>query len=321
VSLPLVTVITFLAGAFVLAGVASLAADLVFRDRSRAAQRLDEEFLQRQRGRARKSPLFKDLNKRIQANIEGRAEAPPEPGWFQALVEQSGLEITPRRLLIIAGVVGAVLGVLAGVLTRSPVAGLLATAGGALLPVLYVRQRRNRRLDKLLGQLPDALDLMARTIRAGQTMSQALQAIADEFDPPIGTEFALCYEQQNLGLPPEMAFQDLARRTGLLELKIFILALLVQRQTGGNLAELLEKLATVVRERFRVRGKIRVLTAEGRVQAVVLLAMPPVIFLLMWCVNREYTQIILQHPNHLVGVGCSMAVGAWWIRRIVNFDF
>ena len=105
---------------------------------------------------------------------------------------------------------------------------------------------------------------MGRVVRAGQTISQALQAVADEFPPPIAAEFAYCYEQQNLGLSPESALRDLARRTGLLEIKIFVLALLVQQQTGGNLAELLDKLSGIIRERFRIRGQIKTLTAEGR---------------------------------------------------------
>ena len=128
---------------------------------------------------------------------------------------------------------------------------------------------------------------MARVIRAGQTMSQALLAVADEFPPPIAGEFSYCYEQQNLGLSPETAFRDLARRTGLLEIKIFVLALLVQQQTGGNLAELLDKLSAIIRERYRIRGQIKTLTAEGRMQAMVLLALPPGMFLLMLVMNRD----------------------------------
>src|SRR5215831_5114775 len=118
-------------------------------------------------------------------------------------------------------------------------------------------------------------------------MSQALQAVADEFDTPISTEFAYCYEQQNLGLPPEDAMRDLARRTGLLEIKIFVLALLVQQQTGGNLAELLDKLAAVIRQRTRVRSKISTLTAEGRVQALILLALPPLLLAAVLILNRQ----------------------------------
>ena len=122
------------------------------------------------------------------------------------------------------------------------------------MPLLYVQLKRKRAAGEAPAQLPDAFDLMGRVIRAGQTMSQALQAVADEFPQPIAGEFAYCYEQQNLGLPPEVALRDLARRTGLLEIKIFVLALLVQQQTGGNLAELLDKLSTIIRERFRIRG-------------------------------------------------------------------
>jgi tight adherence protein B len=161
---------------------------------------------------------------------------------------------------------------------------------------------------------------MARVIRAGQTMSQALQAVADEFDQPIGGEFGFCYEQQNLGLSPELALRDLARRTGLLEMKIFVLALLIQQQTGGNLTEMLDKLAGVVRERFRMRGKIRALTAEGRMQAVVLLVLPFALLFIMMMMNDVYARAVVQYPNMILAILVSEAIGAVWIRKIVNFD-
>jgi tight adherence protein B len=186
---------------------------------------------------------------------------------------------------------------------------------------VYVRVKQKARLDKLQAQLPDAFDLMARVIRAGQTMSQALQAVADEFEQPIAGEFVYCYEQQNMGLSPELALRDLARRTGLLEVKIFVLAVLVQQQTGGNLAEMLERLAAIVRDRFRMRAKIQALTAEGRMQAVVLLAMVPALFLLLLILNRSYAQVLLDRPELLIATGVAEAVGAIWIRKIVNFDF
>jgi tight adherence protein B len=162
---------------------------------------------------------------------------------------------------------------------------------------------------------------MARVIRAGQTMAQGLQAVADEFDAPIAAEFAYCYEQQNLGLPPETALRDLARRTGLLEIKIFVLAVVVQQQSGGNLADLLDKLAAIVRERFRIRSKIKALTAEGRLQAAVLLILPPALFLIILVLNRDFGQVLLDRPNLLLGMLVSEALGALWIRKIVNFDF
>src|SRR5262249_54689744 len=111
------------------------------------------------------------------------------------------------------------------------------------------------------------------------------------------------------------------RRTGLVEIKIFVLALLVQQQTGGNLAELLDKLSAVIRERFRLQGKISTLTAEGRMQATVLLCMPPALFLLILLFNRSYAQILLDTPLLLVGTAVAEVLGALWIRKIVSFDY
>jgi tight adherence protein B len=192
---------------------------------------------------------------------------------------------------------------------------------GAPVPILYLYVRRVRRLSKLLSQLPEAFDSMSRTLRAGRTISQALQAVAYEYSPPVGDEFAFCHEQQNLGLRPEAAMRDLARRTGLLELKIFVLAVVVHRQTGGNLADLLEKLAAVIRDRYRIHGMIKSLTAEGRFQAIILLALPPFMLLAMLFVNRPYAITLFDYPLLLVTVFVSMMLGAFWMHRIIKFDF
>ncbi len=236
------------------------------------------------------------------------------------MIEQSGLHTTLQRLFLFSSLLGLGLGIGGFLLS-----GVIAAAGlgllGFTLPFFYVRMKQKSRLGKMLSQLPDAFDLMARVIRAGQTMSQALLAVADEFDQPIAAEFSYCYEQQNLGLSPELSLRDLARRTGIIELKIFVLAVLVQQQTGGNLAEMLEKLATVVRERFRILGKIRALTAEGRLQAAVLLALPPFMLLIILVLNRSYGQVLLDRPMLLLCVCLSELLGALWIRKIVNFDF
>jgi tight adherence protein B len=169
--------------------------------------------------------------------------------------------------------------------------------------------------------VPDAFDLISRVVRAGQTTTQAMRAVADEFPRPISLEFLLCHEQMNLGLSAEDALRDLARRTGLLELKIFALAMVVHRQTGGNLAELLDKLAEVVRDRFRIQGMIKSLTAQGRLQAGILLSLPPVMFVLLMILRPEYEILVIKYPIMIVMSLSLMAAGALWIRRIVNFDF
>src|SRR5262249_46257555 len=228
---------------------------------------------------------------------------------------------TPQRLLTMMVGGGLSLGLLGFLLRDSVLVGALLGVGGALGPWLYVLRKRLFRMGKLLNQLPDAFELMSRIVRAGQTMAQAMQAVAEEFEPPLAAEFAYCYEQQNLGLAPETSLRDLARRTGLLEIKILVLSLLVQQQTGGNLAQLLDNLAGVVRERLRIQGRIRALTAKGRFQAIVLLALPPFVFVAMLVMYRDFAKVLLDHPNLLIGMGISMGIGAWWIRRIVNFDF
>src|SRR6516162_1790529 len=276
----LLTLVAFVAGVLLVAGAYSILTDLYLRDRSRISRRVDDEFRKKQRDKARKSSLFKNLSE-LAADAANEEKAVGMKERIEAMIEQAGMDVTINRLLVMAACVGAGLGAIVFILQR----GIMGTAAAALLgaavPFLYVRFRQKRRLNKLMSQLPDAFDLMARVIRAGQTMSQALLAVADEFDAPISAEFSFCYEQQNLGLSPELALRDLARRTGVLEIRIFVLALLVQQQTGGNLAEMLEKLATVVRERFRLLGKIKALTAEGRFQAAVLLALPPGMFALI----------------------------------------
>jgi tight adherence protein B len=315
----LVTLLTFLAVVMVVFGVYSILSDLFLRDRSRVSQRVDDEFRKFQRERARRSAVFK--------NQQALAAAAEEAGgfnlrqWFEALIEQSGIALSPRQVLLYMAATGLGTGILGGLLRQSLLIGGILGPIAASVPLFYVGYKRKVRLAKLTAQLPDAFDLMARVIRAGQTVSQALQAIADEFDPPIAAEFAYCYEQQNLGLPPELALRDLAHRTGLLEIKIFVLALLVQQQTGGNLAEILDNLAAVIRERFRIRGKISALTAEGRLQAIILLALPPLMFLIILFLNRDYGLVLLQRPALLIAMFVSELFGALWIRKIVNFDF
>jgi tight adherence protein B len=177
------------------------------------------------------------------------------------------------------------------------------------------------RLEALRHQLPDTFDAMARSLRSGQTMEMALQTIAKEFGPPLGPEFSYCFEQQNLGLPREASYRDLARRVGLMEIQIMVVAILVQQQSGGNLAELLDKLAVVVRDRFRMRDKLRTLTAESKFQALLLMVMPPLMFVVLFVVKRAYVMVLFEHPWLLVGVVAMQVLAAFWINRISNFRY
>jgi tight adherence protein B len=313
--------LTFGAVAAAIAAVYSILSDLYLRDRSRVSQRIDDEFRRRQRERARKAMLFKDLNQ-LAAEAVGDLEAGPGVGQQLALmIEQSGQDLSVQQLLNTALACGLALGVLAGLWRQSVLIGVVGGAIGAILPLLNIHLKRRARLEKLLSQLPDAFDLMGRVCRAGQTLSQGMQAVADEFAQPVAGEFSYCYEQQNLGLSPEVAMRDLARRTGLLEIKIFVTAVLVQQQTGGSLAEVLDKLAAVIRQRYRIRGQIKSLTAEGRLQAIILLALPIVMFLGFLILMPEYEGRLLEHPAVIATTIGLEALGALWIRKIISFDF
>ena len=222
---------------------------------------------------------------------------------------------TPYILLGLAVALGAL-----GFCLRGPWAGLpAAAAGGAVLPLL-VHLRRRARQQKFLAQLPAAFELMARVIRAGHSVPQALQAVVESSEQPLAGEFAQCQKQQNLGLRPEHAFQDLARRIGIVELRIFIMAMLIQRQTGGNFSDVLERLAMLIRARLRLQEKVRTLTAEGRLQGTMLLVLPFVLFAALLVVNRSYAVTLFEHVPLLVLTGVSMLVGVVWIRKIINIE-
>ncbi len=315
----ILTILSFLAGALAVFGVYSLLSDVYFRDRSRVSRRINEEFRQPQLNQIQNSGLFKKKFDTFAGETDEDANSLRQR--FRYMVEQSGLSLTPGRLLFFMAMAGLVCGTLAGLLRHSILVGVAGGLAGAVMPFIYVRSKRNARVEKMTRQLPDAFDLMGRVIRVSQSMPQALQAVADEFDDPIAGEFALCYEQQNLGLPPEVTLRNLAHRIGLLEVKIFVMAMLVQQQTGGNLAEMLDKLSHVVRERLRVRGKIRMLTSEGRAQASLLLVLPIALMLILMAISPTYAAALAKVPYLIVAMLVAEVIGALWIRKIVNFDF
>lgn len=240
---------------------------------------------------------------------------------FGEMTKQAGPNIDTKKLFLQGILISALLCVPVFIFTRSYVLIGAIVAIGAVFPVLYVSFKRQQRQNKLGQQLPDVLDLMSRVLRAGQTAPQALNAVADEFRDPVGTEFGLCYEQQNLGLSMDVALKQMAARTGLMELKIMVLAMLVQRQTGGNLAELLNKLSKVMRQRVEMKGMIRAMTAEGRMQAILLLGMPFVTWFVLYMLNPNYALKLFDHPVLIFSTASLMAIGALWIRKIVNFEY
>ncbi len=309
---------SFVAAVLAVVGVFSVISDLVLRDKARIKARLDQEFGDEKQREARKSEILKDLKL---FHAETSRHVPEVWKRFVTAVEHSGLKTTPFRVLQIAltaAIIGAVLGT---TMTGLWLIGLVCAVIGLVSPFAYVYAARARRVYALCMQLPETFDLMSRAIKAGQTMSGAMQLASDQLKPPIATELAICCDQQNLGLPYDVALQELARRTGVMELQMFVVALLVHRNTGGNLADILQSLSEVIRKRTRLRGKVKAATGEGRLQAVVLSVLPLAAFVGLLVINRPYAQILLDRPSLLLSVLAAEALGSLWIRQIVNFEF
>jgi tight adherence protein B len=180
---------------------------------------------------------------------------------------------------------------------------------------------RKRRLTAFAKQLPGALELVSRALRAGHSLASGLSLAANEMADPLGSEFTRCYEEQNLGIPLEEALEQMTERVPNLDLRFFATAVILQRQTGGDLAEILDKIGELIRERFKIWGQIQALTGEGRLSGIVLLALPPTLFIVMYRLNPEYVLLLFSDPlgNQMLIVAVILQiVGALVIKKIIN---
>lgn len=311
--------LVFAVGLLIVVGIYSLINDLWGGVRGQVRRRVALEAQQRLPPPSRE--LFRNLEELTQETWdEDRAVAEPWRVRLQRMITQAGLPLSVERLLARCGGLAIIGALLAAVVTWSWVASLLTGLVGALLPPLHVLYHRHQRQDRLRAQLGDAFQMMARVMRAGQSTAHALRLVSEEMPEPVSGEFGACYEHQNLGIAPVAAYRDLARRTGLFEIKMFVVAMLVHREAGGNLAELLEQLAAVIRERYRLAGVVRTLTAEGRFQAAILLALPIVLFGLLMAIQPGYVTVMFAYPWLFVVAAVLELLGAFWIRRVVHFD-
>lgn len=240
---------------------------------------------------------------------------------FGLLFEQADTNLTPTRFFVISGAIGV-----GGALTGT-VAGLsfafapLVFAATAPFPLLWLLLRRSRRLKAFAAQLPDALELLARALRSGHSLAAGFDLVRQEMNAPISVEFGRVFEENNLGIPIVDAMNSLTDRIPNLDLKFFATAVILQRQTGGDLAEILDKIGALIRDRFRIWGQIQALTGEGRLSGVVLLALPVVLFGAVYKLNPEYVMVLFKDPlgkKMLAGAVFMQLLGAYMIRKIVN---
>jgi tight adherence protein B len=240
---------------------------------------------------------------------------------LQKVIVQADAHIKASTLVgigLLLGVLGFTFSWLAGVkLYLAPIAGVTFFT----VPFIWLWYKRWRRLKVFASQLPDALELIGRALRAGHSLAAGMHVVAEEMPMPIADEFNRVYEEQNLGIPIEDALKNLCDRVPNLDLRFFVTSVLVQRQTGGDLAEILDKIGYVIRERFRILGQVKALTAEGRLSGVILIALPFLLFVVMLHVKYDYVERLWTHP---LGVKMAMTalamqlIGALVIRKIVN---
>lgn len=191
----------------------------------------------------------------------------------------------------------------------------------AILPFFWLLFRRRSRFAKFAAQLPEALELVARALRAGHSLAAGFHLVAQESSDPIAGEFGRVFEEQNLGVPLEEALTNLTERIPNLDLKFFATAVILQRQTGGDLAEILDKIGNLIRERFKIWGQVQALTGEGRLSGIVLLALPPVLFITVYRMNPDYLMLLFTDElgkKMLIAGVVSQLVGALVIRKIIN---
>lgn len=237
------------------------------------------------------------------------------------LIAQSGVKIAPAALISASLASAAVIGIVWTLVGYFIIAAIPMAAVAASIPFLYLMFKRKQRLKKFGQQLPEALDLISRALRSGHSLPSGFHLVAEQIAQPLGPEFGRCYDEQNLGLPLSEALEELTERVPNVDLRFFATAVIIQRQTGGDLAEILDKIARLIRERFQIWGQIQALTGEGRISGIVLMALPPALFLVMLRINYEYVMKLFNDPlgqKMLAFAVLMQFIGGYAIRRIVN---
>jgi len=295
---------------------------------TRAEERLSELTGHRRARSAKKDDLLKGILARPAAIDLGVpsiwSKLIPNAENFNRLYQQADVHFSFKLFAaVVAGlaVLGAVFGVVCSLacglpIYFAPVAFLVLGAS----PVFWLLRRRKRRIEQFIESMPDAVELIGRALRAGHGLASGLGLVAEEMRGPIAVEFTRVYEEQNLGMPIELALRNMADRVPVMDVRFFVIAVVVQRTTGGDLAEVLDKIGRLIRQRFELHGHVKALTAEGRISGLVLLALPPLLLLFQAFTNYDYVSVLFNTPvgvKMLAGTAIAQLIGAWVIKKIV----
>jgi tight adherence protein B len=300
-------------------------------DQRRARARLIRERLapeQTQAGRETLALLRDEMFSRIPAfdTLLRRSE---RVSRLQILLDQAGLSMRAGNLLILC-LVSAAAASLAGYMLAQPLPAqetLLFTvtgvAIGLIIPYSYVNWRRTRRFQKFETMFPDAIDTLARAVRAGHAFTVAIEIVCEELADPASTEFRKLFEEQKYGMPVRDALLNLSERVPLVDVKFFVTAVMLQRETGGNLAEILDNLSHMIRERFKILRQVRVYTAQGRLTMMLLMGLPPTVIVTMLVMNANFIRPLFDDPlgHALLAAGITLqTIGYFVIRRIIQIQ-
>jgi tight adherence protein B len=239
------------------------------------------------------------------------------------LVLQANVKYPLGVYVLAAFFLGAFSGMITMILTDVRIAAIMVGIPFLFLPYLYLVYLKNKRAKKFQAQLHEGLDLIARALRAGHSFTSSMQVAADEFDDPLGTEFEETLDEINFGVSVPVALKNMMNRVACRDLKFFVVAVIIQRETGGNLAELIESLAHIVRERFRFEGNVRTLSAEGRLSAVILILLPFFIGFFIFLSNPNYLQPLIEEPIGWIMLGAAgvgMVIGAIVMKNMVDIE-
>jgi tight adherence protein B len=236
---------------------------------------------------------------------------------------QAGMKFRAGNFLVLCMICGILAGLAVLVLSKNAAIAWVALIIGAVLPYAVVSYRRQKRLEKIEELFPEAIDTLARAVRAGHAFTTALEMISSEISEPLASEFRQLFEEQKFGMPVRDALMNLTQRVPLVDIKFFVTAVMLQRETGGNLAEILDNLSYVIRERFKIQRQVRVHTAQGRLTMALLMAMPPTVVAILLVFSPEFVRPLFYDPfGHVLLVGSItlQTIGYFVIRKIIKIQ-
>jgi tight adherence protein B len=238
-------------------------------------------------------------------------------------LQNAGVDVTPGSFVLITAISALIFMALLRAMTGSFIAAVIGIGVGAFLPLFWLGMKEGSRLTSFQDQLPDAIDMLVSAMKAGYSFQAAMKFIGEEVPEPLGPEFARFYEEQRLGMEVRTALLALQDRVNSLDLRMFVTAILIQRETGGNLSEVLGKISTLMRERSALKGEIRTLTAESKLSARILGALPFVVFGMVNLLNPGFMKPMMDTaygPWVFFGATCSVAMGYWIMMQIADIE-